>query len=405
MRGRSSRRPRALGRGREAPKGGTLRLSRLADVDSVDPALAYYAVVVGDRVRDLREAVQLPGRAGRGGDAARPGGRRPVHGLEGRTHLHLRAEADVPLPHRRARSPRRASRTRSTATPSRSSSRRRSAYMREIVGAAAVIDGKATVDLRRPRARPLPPPDPADQPRRRLHRPADDAVLLPDPAATRRSTRAESTIRPARARTTSPSGSSTSGSCSSATRTTAAAARRTSTRSSGRSARAGRTAWLAVEQDRIDYCARSASIRAALPDAGREVRRQPARRTVLRQPHASTTWFFAFNHDRPAFDGPRPDPAQEGDQLRDRPPGAGPRVRLPGRQAHRPDAPARARAPREHLPARRRRHVAAARRWLAQATAQAGRSSSSTRTAARSGVVDRPRRSPSTSSRSASTSR
>ena len=62
--------------------------------------------------------------------------------------------------------------------------------MREIVGAQAVIDGKAAVDLRRPRARPLPAADPAHEAARRLHRPADDAVLLPGPARTRRSIRA-----------------------------------------------------------------------------------------------------------------------------------------------------------------------------------------------------------------------
>ena len=57
-------------------------------------------VVVGDRVRDVRKAVQLPGRCRCGRDAHRPRGRRPVHDLEGRTHLHLRAEEDLPLPHR-----------------------------------------------------------------------------------------------------------------------------------------------------------------------------------------------------------------------------------------------------------------------------------------------------------------
>ncbi len=42
--------------------------------------------------------------------------------------------------------------------------------------------GQGAVDLRDPRARPLPPADQADETTRRLHRPADDAVLLPDPA-------------------------------------------------------------------------------------------------------------------------------------------------------------------------------------------------------------------------------
>ena len=42
------------------------------DVDFVDPALAYYATVVGAPARDVREVVQLPGSAGRGGHAGRP---------------------------------------------------------------------------------------------------------------------------------------------------------------------------------------------------------------------------------------------------------------------------------------------------------------------------------------------
>ncbi len=97
---------------------------------------------VADRVRDLREAVQPPGRAGRGGNTAGPGGRRVVHGLPGRADVHVRAEADVPLPHGRGGDgaelrgrvrPRRQPAARSPATR----------YMHEIVGADAVIDGKA----------------------------------------------------------------------------------------------------------------------------------------------------------------------------------------------------------------------------------------------------------------------
>ena len=51
----------------------------------------------------------------------------------------------------------------------------------------------------------------------------------------------------------------------------------------------------------------------------------------------------------------RADPAQESDQLRDRPACAHTCVRRPRRQAHRPDAPPGARASGEHLPTRRRR--------------------------------------------------
>ena len=62
----------------EAPKGGTLRLGTAGTSTSSIRRSAYSRVVV-DRVCDLREAVQLPGRAGCGGDAAGSGGgrRRP----------------------------------------------------------------------------------------------------------------------------------------------------------------------------------------------------------------------------------------------------------------------------------------------------------------------------------------
>ncbi len=69
-------------------------------------------------------------------------------------------------------------------------------YMREIVGAAAVIDGKATLDLRRPRARPLSAADPADQAARRLHRPADACRSSARSCPTHRSIRRDR--RPAR---------------------------------------------------------------------------------------------------------------------------------------------------------------------------------------------------------------
>ncbi len=55
-------------------------------------------------------------------------------------------------------------------------------YMREIVGAVAVMEGKAkTISGVRVLGR-VPAADQADQAGRRLHRPADDALLLPDPA-------------------------------------------------------------------------------------------------------------------------------------------------------------------------------------------------------------------------------
>ena len=60
---------------------------------------------------------------------------------------------------------------------------------------------QGAIDLRRPRARPLPAANPADQASRGLHRPTDTAVLLPGPAE--HADRASSTTRRARALTTS----------------------------------------------------------------------------------------------------------------------------------------------------------------------------------------------------------
>ena len=174
--------------------------------------------------------------------------------------------------------------------------------MREIVGAGAVIDGTATSISGVRVARPLPAADPA-------HEAAGDftaRLSLPSSARsfpTRRSTRAESTTRRARAPTTSPSGSPTSGSCSSATRTTAATALRTSTGSSGRSAGASRT----VSAPSRRTAPISAANRAFPATRGA---RSP-RSTASTGPAGSSssalwlgTWYFAFNHNRPAFKGP-----------------------------------------------------------------------------------------------------
>ena len=56
-------------------QGGTLRLSTFSDVDYVDPALARHQFLVADHLRDLRDALRLSRRAGRGGHAGRAGGR------------------------------------------------------------------------------------------------------------------------------------------------------------------------------------------------------------------------------------------------------------------------------------------------------------------------------------------
>ena len=67
------------------------------------PGACLHRHVVGDRERDVRQALHLSRPAGDGRRTGDPGGRRSVHGLQRRHDLHVRAEADVPLPHGRSR--------------------------------------------------------------------------------------------------------------------------------------------------------------------------------------------------------------------------------------------------------------------------------------------------------------
>ena len=84
----------------------------------------------------------------------------------------------------------------------------------------------------------------------------------------------------------------------------------------------------------------------------REVRSQPAGRAILR--HARARDVVPRLQPRPArVQRPGPDPAQEGDQLCDRPARARSHGRLPRRASAPTNAAARPRPPREHLPARR----------------------------------------------------
>ena len=179
---------------------------------------------------------------------------------------------------------------------------------------------------------------------------------------------AGSTTRPARGRTTSPSGSSTGGSCSSATASTGAAGRRTSTRSSGRSARRrGLPARDRAGSDRL--------LRASSDPCG--AYRGLAERTASTAPTGSSS--SAVSRARGTSpstttgrrSGAGPDPAQEGDQLRDRPAGARPHLRLPRRQARptrccRPRSGGRRASIRSAAPTRRAR-AAVARQSEAQA--------------------------------------
>ena len=355
-------------------------------------------MVVAVRVRDVREAVQLSGRAGCGGDEAHAGGRRPVHGLEGRADVHLRVEADVPLPHRRQgdraelrrrAQPRRPTEARVTGNRLHARDRRRRLGDRR----------QGAIDLRRPRARPLPAPDPADQARRGLHRPTHDAVLLPGPAAhaDRRAQRPGGLgpvlrLRPGR----QPADR--------------AQAKPVLSRRPPRKRRPGR---LHDQREPAGLPTRRRAgphrpvhvrpLRDGLPDPGREVRHQPPRRAVLRQPPVSIR-----GSSRSTTTGARSRaPARSRSRRRSTTQSTGPR--WPGRsgtwQASAPTScyrPMLAR-PDEHLPARR------APTRPPQGNGSRGRGPGRTRSSSMRPpmhpVSDRPRCSPSTSSRSASTSR
>ena len=171
-------------------------------------------------------------------------------------------------------------------------------FMREIVGASR-DRREGGLDLWDPGARPLPVADPADQACWRLHHSTDDGVLLPDPA------------RHADRRDRDPAGSGPYYVYERIPNQRIVlrrnpfyreGARRTSTRSCGRST-ARRLACL--PSSRIGST--TASLSAASPTAYRGL----AEKYGINRPDGQlfvrpglSTWYYAFNHDRPAFDGP-----------------------------------------------------------------------------------------------------
>ena len=261
--------------------------------------------------------------------------------------------------------------------------------MREIVGAVAVMEGKARAIsgvrvLGRYRLA-----DPADQAGRRLHRPADDAVLLPDPAEHARSTRTGSNNPPG------------SGPYYVAERVVnrRIVLKRNPYYRGGRPANvdqivvtvgdSGEGCLLAVEQDRLDHCFASIPNSTILRRLAEQYGINRPGGQFFRQPDCSD----AASRLQPrsaGVQGAGPDRVEEGDQLRDRPPGARPRVHLSRRHAHRPDAAARARARREHLPARGSRPGDGT-QVARQGEAQADRRSSTTRPTTASGSRSRRR--------------
>jgi ABC-type oligopeptide transport system substrate-binding subunit len=171
----------------EAPRGGTLRVSRFSDVDHVDPALAYSTWSWQVAYATCAKLFNYPDRPGVAGARLVPEVvDRYIVSRDGRTYTFdlkrtFRFHTGVPVTARsfadafeRLAQPK----LESPATP----------YMREIVGAAAVIDGKAaTISGIRPLGR--------YRLQVRLTKPLGDFTRM---------------SRPAPARTTSPSGSSTS---------------------------------------------------------------------------------------------------------------------------------------------------------------------------------------------------
>ena len=172
--------PASFSTAADAPKGGTRSHHVRRRARSRRSRARIYNGLVAAPVRHVREALQPSGPAGHRGRTACSGGRSVVHRLAGRSDVHLRAQADLPLPHRRAgdcaelrgrvqpNRPARAS-VSGSATDARDSGRRRRDRRR------------GRPHLRDPRPRTVQAANPAREAGRRLHSPADDALLLPDP--------------------------------------------------------------------------------------------------------------------------------------------------------------------------------------------------------------------------------
>ena len=224
--------------------------------------------------------------------------------------------------------------------------------MRVIQGAGAVIDGAAD---RISGIRVLGPyrlRDPAREAGRRLHGPADDALLLPDPPEHIRG----------RDR---PPGRLWAVLLRRADRQPADRARAQPVlpRRPPRERRPDRldarhdppgTASRRSRTDRADLCGEPGAPRTAYRALAEKYGlNRPGGRLFVRP--ALGAWFIAFNHDRPAFDGPGQIPLKKAINYAIDRPELTRALRWPRRQAHGPDASTRVRASGEHLPTRRRR--------------------------------------------------
>ena len=284
----------------EARKGGTLRLASLDDV-TVDTALAYSPTSAPVGFATCAKLFNHPdAEEAKGTDVIKEVVKNFAVSRDRRTytfdlHRGFRFHTGAPVTAQSF-----ADAFTRDAQPDLESPAR--GFMREIVGARAVIDGKAASIsgirvLGRYRLQI------------RLTRPVGDFTtrltmgffcpILPDTPI---------------AEIDDPAGSGPyyvyerespiSASCSDATRSTGEGARRTSTRSCGRSATARRLACL--PSSRIGST--TASLSAASPQRRTEVWPRSAASTDQTGSCSSrpglSTWYYAFNHDRPAFDGP-----------------------------------------------------------------------------------------------------
>ena len=159
-------------------QGGTLRLSTFSDVDYVDPALAATSFSWPITFATCAMLFAYPDEPGAAGTRVVPEVVRGFHRLARRQDLHVRPEADLPLPHGHAGDraelcgrDRANRRSEDEVTRRRLPRRdRRRERLRQREGA---------LDLRRSRPRPLPAADPPDRAARRLHGAADDAYFCP----------------------------------------------------------------------------------------------------------------------------------------------------------------------------------------------------------------------------------
>ena len=309
-------RPRAPGGNAsagEARKGGTLRLGLPADVDFVDPALAYRPWSWPIGYATCAKLFNYPDAPGAAGTRLVPevvdrytvskDGRTYTFTLKKTFRFHTGARVTAQS-FADAFNRDRPTEARVTGDRLHARDRRRHRGDRR----------QGAVDLRRPRARPLPAANPADQASRGLHRPTDTAVLLPGPA------------EHADRRAEHPAGSGPYYVFERVVNQRIVLKRNPFYRGD-RPANVDQVVYTISESQEACLARRRAGPdrpvhvrppRDGVPGAGREVRHQPTRRAVLRQPQARDV--VPRVQPRPArVQGPRPDPAREGDQLRHRP--------------------------------------------------------------------------------------